>query len=331
MEVVEFEAKTARALYLPLEETLLMPIGDVQFAGGGPDDPCDVDRFQRHIEWGMKRGAYFLGMGDYLDVASPSNRAKLEVSGLYDSLQQMIQEAALRQLEKFQQMLKGTEGRWLGLLEGHHFIDFDDGTTTDTRLAQYLGAPFLGDSAFVRMNFVTFYNPNTATVKRRAELGAKVPTRMVEAGATIWCHHGVGSGRSVAAPLTLLEHITKAFEADIYLMGHQHKKIAATLDRIYVNWKARPPRIEHRKVVIGCTGGFLRGYMQGMRRKGRPQGTYVEQRMLAPTQLGGLVIYIRPRRLSILTGTQPTEAEVRHRQRQHRLNKGYHLDLNVEQ
>ena len=275
MEVIRTEVKTAKSLYLPLQETILMPVGDVQFAGGGELDPCDVDRFQRHIAWGMDQGAYFLGMGDYLDVASPSNRDRLQAAKLYDSIQEMIEEAANRQLEKFQALVKGTEGRWLGLLEGHHYYEFEDGTTSDTRLSTYLKAPFLGDAAMLRVTF-------KAQDKNRT-------------GCTIWCHHGVGGGRFVGAPLNLLENIIKAFEADIYLIGHQHKKVSAPLDRIYVNWDTDPPRVQHRRIIIGCTGGFLRGYMQGHQKKGRPQGTYVEQRMLTPTALGGLVIRMRPR------------------------------------
>ena len=275
MEVIITEVHTAKALSLPLQETILMPVGDIQFAGGGEHDPCDVDRFQRHIEWGMKQGAYFLGMGDYLDVASPSNRERLQSAKLYDSIQEMIEEAAELQLEKFKKLIHGTEGHWLGLLEGDHFYEFEDGSTSDTRLAAYLKTAFLGDSAMLRLWF-------TAQERRRA-------------GCTIWCHHGTGGGRLTSAPLNLLEHVIKTFSADIYLIGHQHKKVSAPLDRIYVNWDADPPRLQHRRVIIGCTGGFLRGYMQGNQRKGRAQGTYVEKRMLSPVALGGLVIRIRPR------------------------------------
>lgn len=295
MEISEIQVETAKSKYLPLEETIVMPVGDTHFSGGGPTDPCDVDRFKHHLDWGMKRGAYFLGMGDYLDVMSPSNRSALVRAGLYDSAQDFIEDAGNKMLLKFLEIIKGTEGRWLGLLEGHHFFEFEDGTTSDTRICQFLKAPFLGNCAFVRLNF-----------KKQSNKTAAI-------GATIWCHHGVGGGRLVSAPLNLLEHVVKAFDADIYLIGHQHKKVAAPIDRVYVSWRSNPPRILHRRVILACTGGFLRGYMQGSKRRGRAQGTYVEKRLLSPTALGGIAIYIRPRR--ILDGEQDT----------------YHLDLGVEQ
>ena len=289
MEINSIEVKTAKSLHLPYQEAIVMPIGDVQYSGGDKNDPCDVDRFQRHIEWGMKRGAYFLGMGDYLDTISPSQRVALKKLELYDSTEDMIEEILGKRLERFQRLVKGTEGRWLGLLEGHHYADFPDGTTTDTRLCQFLKAPFLGDCAMVQLVF-----KDTALVRR--------------ASCTIWAHHGVGGGKLLSAPLNTLEHVVKAFSADIYLIGHQHKKVAGPLDRIFVQWEADPPRVQHRRIIMACTGGFLRGYMQGHQRAGRAQGTYVEQAMMNPTSLGGVVIYIRPR-----------------------ASKGkYHLDLSIE-
>jgi len=277
LEISEIKVKTAKSLYLPYQEAVIMPVGDVQYSGGGENDPCDVDRFQRHIEWGMKRGAYFLGMGDYLDTISPSQRIALRKMEMYDSTEDMIEEILGQRLEKFQRLVQGTEGRWLGLLEGHHYGEFADGTTTDTRLCQFLKAPFLGDCAMVRVNF------------------RKATDEHNRASCVIWAHHGVGGGRLLGAPLNTLEHVVKAFSADIYLMGHHHKKVAGPLDRVFVQWEADPPRLAHRRIIMACTGGFLRGYMQGHQRSGRAQGTYVEQRMLNPTSLGGVVIYARPR------------------------------------
>ena len=314
MEIISTRVDTQKALYLPLEETVIMPVGDIHYSGGGDNDPCDVDRFKRHLEWGMKRKAYFLGMGDGLDIMSPSNRKALLRADLYDSTQDLIENMGGALVEKFLQLVKGTEDRWLGWLQGHHYYEFEDGTTSDTRICQALRAPFLGDCAFVRLNFIGPVGPEAAA-RRTEKQGARpiVAKRNIKAGCTIWCHHGTGGGRLVSAPLNLLEHVIKVFEADIYLIGHQHKKVAAPMDRIYVNWRTRSPSLRHRRVIIACTGGFLRGYMQGIRRQGRSQGTYVEKRLLSPTALGGIAIYARPRR-------DTREGMDR-----------YHLDLGVEQ
>lgn len=283
MEAVEFTPRLQKSSTLPLNEILLLPIGDVQYAGGGPDDPCDVERFKRHIEWGVAQNAYFIGMGDYVDEFRPSTRNLIDMANR-DDLSSALEEIAEQRLTGLQAILKGTKGRWFGLLEGHHYHEFDDGTTSDTRLAEFLDTPFLGDCALVNLKF----NKNRP-------------------GCKIWCHHGEGGGLLTSAPLNKLEHKVKAFDADLYLMGHQHKKVAAPLTTIYLEDENLD--IQHRKKFLIGTGSFLRGYLQGSKRKGRAQGTYVEQKMLNPTALGGVAIRIRPR----------TE-------------KGkYHLDFSVEQ
>ena len=270
MEISEFVVDTTVAASLPWEETLLMPVGDVQLGA----EACDEDRFKRHMEWGMNHNARFLGMGDYVDVASPSNRAKLRSIELYDSVEDALEEAGQKAVERFLKLVKGTEGRWLGMLEGHHYMELRDGTTSDTRIAGALGAPFLGSCAFVRLAF-------------------KGNIRKV-VSATIWCHHGQGGGQKVSSPLNRLENLMAYFDADIYLMGHQHKKVSAPIDQIYMT-RNHPAHLSHRTKIIACTGSFLRGYMEGSKQgAGRAGGTYVEKKMLTPVALGGLVIRLRP-------------------------------------
>ena len=272
MELAELEVQTIVSQTLPWEEVLVMPVGDVQM--GVP--ACDTDRLKRHIEWGMENNALFLGMGDYVDIASPSNRRALKSIKLYDTVVSAIEEKANKDVQDFLDIVRGTEGRWLGLLEGHHYVEFADGTTTDTRLAYALQAPFLGNCAFVRLSFL--YSD-----KQRGGL----------VSATIWCHHGAGGGARAGSPLNKLEPLVIGFDADVYLIGHQHKKVAAPLDQIYMT-KSKAPRLAHRTKLIACTGSFLKGYLQNSQSGSRPGGTYVERAMLTPVALGGIVVKIRP-------------------------------------
>ena len=267
MQLLELPVKYASA-DLDWKPIHIMPIGDVQLGAAG----CDTDRLKRHIEWGMKQpDTYFIGMGDYVDVASPSNRRLLRAAHLYDSVYEALEEAATRAEEQYLGLVKGTEGRWLGLLEGHHYYEHADGTTSDTRIALGLGAPFLGDAAFLRLRFV------------RGE-HSTIP-------ATIWLHHGQGSGRGAGAPLAALERIVSHFDADIYLMGHMHKLVGAPIDQLYMS---RTGRLKHRTKMIACTGSFLRGYAQDSTAAGRAQGGYVEKAMLPPVALGGIVLTLTP-------------------------------------
>lgn len=246
-----------------------MPIGDIQYSG--PGGPCDLDKLERHILWGLEHDCYFIGMGDYVDFASPSNRRRLKTAGLYDTSEEAIDRMAGQLATELFTVLQQTKGRWLGLLEGHHFFEHLDGTTTDTRLAQWLGAPFLGTCAMVRLQF--------AVGKNRANC-------------TIWAHHGAGGGVSIGAPLLKLERIAASFEADLYLMGHQHKLASAPKDVLYMSNKGQ--QLQHRTKQLVSTGSWLKGYMGGSRAGGRPRGGYVEQALLMPVALGGALVTITP-------------------------------------
>jgi hypothetical protein len=256
------------------DPVLIMPVGDIQWSGEKGDTVLGM--LQRHIEWGVERGAWFLGMGDYIDFASPSNRQRLTSAALYDSALDVIGDKAHELTsEIFNRALKPSKGRWLGLLEGHHFYQLKDGTTTDMRLCEMLDAPFLGTSAFVRLRFGRRNSNSTGNV-------------------SIYCHHGTGQGQRAGSPLNKLDTMAAYFDADIILMGHVTKKVGAPLDRISCVWAKNGPRLIHKTVLIAATGGFSRSYQLNRLDGSVPRGNYVEQKMMVPAALGGIVVRVTP-------------------------------------
>ena len=149
-------------------------------------------------------------------------------------------------------------------------MDMADGSTSDIKIAEALRAPFLGDAAIVRLIFDKHKDVDGLPLK-----------------ADIWCHHGRGGGVGAAAPISLLEKTARGFDADIYLMGHQHKKVATPIDEMF--W-SRDGRMLHRTKLLACTGSFLKGYLANSMSEGRAGGTYVEKGMMTPVSLGGIVI-----------------------------------------
>lgn len=239
-----------------------MPIGDVQLGSDG----IQVDRLKRQLDWAMKQGnVYFIGMGDYIDVMSPSNRASWVAMKKYDSVKNLMTDGAHRLTEDFIKIVRGTEDRWCGLLEGHHYFEFDDGTTSDTTICKALNTTFLGNCAMIRLKFADKYRSQ---------------------GCRVWAHHGWGSGRSPAAIINTIMSIVPYFEADIYLMGHQSKKAAVKVPYITMNGE--------RCRVLAGTGAFFSGYSNGSTNGGRPQGSYVEKAGMAPAYLGSPLIKVRP-------------------------------------
>ncbi|KKN77091.1 hypothetical protein LCGC14_0364320 [marine sediment metagenome] len=270
MELYEIAVDTQPSLTLPWDETRLMPVGDVQAGASG----ADIDKFKRHIDWGMKQGAYFISMGDMVDMPSPSGRRKIKNADFYDSVMDDLTDAAERHLEEILSIVRGTEGRWLGWLEGHHYWDFGGGVTTDTILAQKTKAPFLGTCSIVQLKF---NDGNKHGIKCQ-----------------IWSHHGEGSGMTMAAPLNKLERMMSRFPTvDIFILGHYSRKAGYPVDALVPVFGKRPKLVAKRR-ILAVTGGFAKGYEAGSRRNGRAGGSYVEAAMMPPTNLGGVVIYIRP-------------------------------------
>src|SRR3990167_6899035 len=87
---------TPSLLHPGQQEVLLLPFGDLQLDPivRGKPRASDIDRARKVIEWGVAHGAYFVGMGDYVDVASPSNREEIARARLYDSMRDALEEQA---------------------------------------------------------------------------------------------------------------------------------------------------------------------------------------------------------------------------------------------
>ena len=254
-----------------------MPVGDVHaWSAGWP-----AKKFAEHIKWGVDRGAYFLGMGEYLDFTSGSQRQLLR--GMRDSQRQQIDDAMRYNNERLFKLMEPSKGRWLGLLEGHHYHEFVEGTTTDQELCQMLAAPFLGTSTLLDIRLGG---------KGRAGTGCTV---------TLYAHHGAGGGgRKQGGHLHRVEDLLSWIEADIYLMGHTHAQPTAPVDRLY---RTRDGHLYHRTKILARTGGFLRGYAQAPvsaldKPAGRSRGSYVEQSALSPSALGGIVLSLGIKRIT---------------------------------
>lgn len=243
----------------------ICPLGDIQ-AG---IKACDIGLLKETIAQAVDNDCYFIGMGDYLDVASPSNRSRFANAGLYDSFHDFMEDHMREEEEKLIKILNPTKDRWLGWLHGHHLWEYRDGSTTDTHMSDALGGPYLGTSAMIRLFF---------------RKGNK------EAVCTIHATHGVGSGD----PLRKLSSTASWMDADLFLMGHYHKRQAITLPRMSVVGERGSPVLVDTERKLICTGSYLRGYMQGSTAGALPHGGYVEEAMLQPVSLGSPMVRITP-------------------------------------
>jgi hypothetical protein len=270
------------SLVTPWRPTHIIPLGDIQWAGKDHFS-VSLSKLQENITRALeyeKQGdtVLFLGMGDYIDFMSPSNRARLQAADLYDTALDIIDQKALDLTrELFDLALRQTKGRWIGMVEGHHFRQLATGATTDMELCQMLGTTFLGTSAVVR---VVFQHGDY-----------KMP-------ALLWVHHGAGGGQTSYYPLARLEKVAADWEGiDIFLMGHTVKQGAMPKNRIRPRFGAKgKPDLTHRSVYLVGTGGYSKCYAEFAMQGRVPRGGYAEKGMMSAAVMGSPIIHLVPQR-----------------------------------
>lgn len=282
MELVSIEGIYKKSL--PFEETVLIPLGDIQHQVNR--EAVDWKRLERTIKWGVEHNALWIGMGDFIDNESGSGRRKIREADFYDSIRDALDAKAEELEDELRDLLAPTVGRWLGVLEGHHYHEYQDGSTTDTRFAQFLKAPFLGTTAYVNLSF-----------KPKGKDGP--------VSYNILAEHGRGGGRLAGAPLSNIEKRIVGFDADLYLAGHTHQAGAVPRDRVYPYFTPTQGHLVHKTIYLVSTGAFLKSYIEGHRRNGRAAGLYPETAGMNPAHLGVAKIWFRPRYENRGSGGRP--------------------------
>lgn len=261
---------------LPFEETLLIPLGDIQLQHD--PDAVDLKGLKETVRFGIENNAYWIGMADFIDLESPSNRRSIQNSGVYDSVIHALDEAAHGLENRVLDILRPTAGRWLGFHEGHHFHVHQSGETSDMRFARGLQGPFLGHAAYTNL---TFESPSAHHVNPQIN---------------IWSAHGIGGGSLAGSATNRLQKMVMGFDADLYLMGHTHTTGAVPIDRVYPEWGPSKGKLRHKRSYLVNCGSYLKAYMEESKRNGRANGSYPEAALMNPLTLGSPRIWFRPTR-----------------------------------
>lgn len=170
-----------RLLYYPVkfekfgEPIYIIPFGDVH----RHTKLCHLEKWREFLEWASKKErTYFLGMGDYDDLVSTSERKALNAADLHDSTVDTLDEIYMKFTDELADELSFMKGRLIGLLEGNHYAELQSGVTTTQYLCQKLGCAYLGVSSFIR-------------------LGLSNSGHNTRSSVDIWAHHGKGASRMV--------------------------------------------------------------------------------------------------------------------------------------
>lgn len=245
----------------------LIPFGDVH-----RDSPAFADdKWNEFLEYAKSvPNALFLGMGDYLDSYSTSERRIVYNPDLHESTREREERETMERIEALAGELEFMKGRVVGILGGNHYPVFSDGTTGDQVLAKILKAEYLGVCAAIRIHF----------------FGGKSCNPSLD----LFAHHGKGGGVTACGKFNAVERLDKVCEADIFLMGDNHARGAIPLgDKLRLENNSGGLRIRARQAFIGRTGSFLRGYVPG-------RASYVVDGAMSPANLGWIEFLLTPRR-----------------------------------
>ena len=250
------------------ETNYLLPFGDVHRSSPMHSE----EHWKGFLEWARrKKNCTFIGMGDYDDLASTSEREILANPKIHESSKKTFEQLYQRHIDKLCAEIGFMKGRLIGLIEGNHYTLFPDGTTSTQRMCRILGCEYLGCSSFIR--FVI-----KATTKR-----------LTTSSIDIWAHHGKGAARLVGGSLNRVQQMAEGATANLYLMGHDHKKSAATSSKLYLSEGKGTLHLRHKKQLYVRTGGFLKGYEPN-------EASYIADGCMSPTDLGVVKIELTLKR-----------------------------------
>ena len=238
----------------------IVPFGEVQSEEEYP-------RLAKLVEWLLKRKAeghsiLSLGMGDYFESPSPSDRAAMKAAkrgfGFYEELARDIMRIYEKRTIEIYKILQPLTGRVAGLLRGHHWLEFATNLRADLPadsnrlLAQLLKCPYLGSTVqlTVRVNEIPF---------------------------RVFASHGYGSARTPGARLAKRLRMREVvLDAHWYVMGHDNDKVVYPTEVLVGQ--------EYLKQYFSGSGSFQRSYNFD-----KTEGSYAEDLLLPPSALGVVI------------------------------------------
>lgn len=226
----------------------IIPFGDIH----RESEAFAHEEWEQFLTYAKKqKNAYFLGMGDYCDGCSTSERQILGNAGLHDSTKATMKGVYKGVVKTLANELSFMKGKIIGMLGGNHFYELENGENTDHVLAHALGARYLGCTALVRVS-------------------VEIEDRNKSYALDIFANHGKGGGRTAGATFNSIEDMQKVADADIYLMGHTHSKgTMPSFPRMRLVPTGRGDvTVRARQPYLGRTGSFLKTYESGKKAYG---------------------------------------------------------------
>jgi predicted phosphodiesterase len=180
-------------------------------------------------------------MGDMLDQ-DRTTRRKHRKSYVADSnsVESHDDRHNRRDVEDLAAILEPIKTKVYGVLQGNHYYEYATGVTSDQYLCELLGIPYCGPVGVFRV-----------TLSRAGS----------SRNLTIWSHHsgGTSGGRTLGGSVNALLRQENSWDADIYLMGHDHRRIVWRESTMSLTQSGEPIVVEHPK-IFARVGAMLKTY-----------------------------------------------------------------------
>ena len=240
----------------------LEPLGDIHLGNLG----CDIEKYERRVKHIAKSpNTYTIGMGDYIDNISAYAGGIVDKRWNPETVDRKMlttEEQTEKFLESWRPLVDKTIG---GLLAGNHEWKTINQKRFITDFCKPLGLPYLGRLAYVSLTFTH----NKKEIRNYLLL----------------VMHGGYAGAMAGGAVNRMKQLCGDFDCDVALMGHNHDTWVRPIVRMSYDRKTNLP--VEKKVLLGNTGTFLRGYTKGV-------DSYVEINPREAKRVGNITVTFDP-------------------------------------
>ncbi len=214
---------------------------------------------------------YLVFPGDAIDSDRPSMRARkanMYAESERESAREEIDNENRFYLEKtICKDLMPIKDKILGMVDGDHFVLYQNGLTSTQHICHTLGIP----NAYIgrRMGWVTLRIKKEKSSKRTSF--------------DIFVRHGKGGTSSIGADVNALLNQSTGFLARLYVGGHTHKRWFYTKPFLYPDSTGH---IKQQAIGWARAGSLLKGFIPG-------ETTYAEECEYSPLDIGWPEIYLK--------------------------------------
>jgi len=227
-----------------------------------------MDRWKAFIKYAkkeLKPSTVFIGTGDWNDFAAWGDRNKIKNSNLHESTIEALDRTAMGHCKEMLDDLWFAKDNFAAIIQGNHRWDFTFGALagecSDDHYADKLNCENLGDLGYLRIH-VKYKNTNK--------------THNID----VVMHHGKAGGKLAGSTINQVEDMRAVFpNADIYVMGHDHRKVAVPVTSLNVVSGRKGLALKQKRQWLTRSGAFLRGYVPNSPK-------YIIKKILRPTDLG---------------------------------------------